>query len=76
MPVDAYIPTNHPEFHDGGLYFAMSGTSQSAAVVSGIVALMLQVDPTLTPDEVKFRLQASSRPAADETGAMAYSIFQ
>ncbi len=37
---------------------------------------MLQVDPTLTPDEVKFRLQASSRPAADETGAMAYSIFQ
>jgi hypothetical protein len=45
-------------------------------VVSGIVALMLQVDPTLTPDEVKFRLQASSRPAVDETGAMVYSIFQ
>ena len=54
----------------------MSGTSQSAAVVSGIVALMLQVDPTLTPDEVKFRLQASSRPAVDENGAMVYSIFQ
>ena len=76
MSKNASIPTSHPQFHDGGSYFAMSGTSQSAAVVSGVVALMLQVDPTLTPDEVKFRLQASSRPAVDETGAMVFSIFR
>ena len=76
MSKNASIPTSHPQFHDGGSYFAMSGTSQSAAVVSGVVALMLQVDPTLTPDEVKFRLQASSRPAVDETGAVVISIFQ
>ena len=25
---------DHPDFHDGGAYFTMSGTSQAAAVVS------------------------------------------
>ena len=76
MPKYAHIPKTYPQFHDGGSYFAMSGTSQSTAVVSGIVALMLQVDPTLTPDEVKFRLQAASRPAVDDQGALTFSIFQ
>ncbi len=37
-------------------YFSMSGTSQSTAVVTGIVALMLEVAPFLTPDEVKCAL--------------------
>ena len=76
MPQDAYIPQAYPQFHDGGYYFAMSGTSQAAAVVTGIAALMLQVDPALTPDEVKFRLQAASRPAVDDTGALVVSVFQ
>jgi len=43
--------------------FTMSGTSQAAAVTSGVVALLLQGDPSLTPDAVKCRLLASSRPA-------------
>src|SRR3974377_2049968 len=37
-------------------YFVLSGTSMSAGMVSGTVALMLQHDPTLTPDQVKARL--------------------
>ena len=49
MPKRDYIPVTYPQFHDGGVYFAMSGTSQSSAVISGIVALMLQVEPELTP---------------------------
>ena len=77
MDKQAYIPTRYPEFHDGGSYFAMSGTSQAAAVVSGIVALMIQTDPFLTPDEVKYRLMAASHPAVDKsTGALVYSVFQ
>ena len=54
----------------------MSGTSQSAAVVSGIVALLLQADPTLTLDTVKCRLVATANPAVNDGGEPAYSIFQ
>src|SRR5258706_10631666 len=56
--------------------FTMSGTSQAAAVTSGVVALMLQADPTLTPDTVKGRLLASPRPAVNAAGKLAYSVFQ
>jgi serine protease AprX len=45
-------------------YLALSGTSMSAPVVSGTVALMLQANPTLTPNLVKAILQytAERRP--------------
>jgi serine protease AprX len=35
------------------LYGRGSGTSQAAAHVTGVIALMLQENPTLTPDEVR-----------------------
>jgi serine protease AprX len=57
-------------------HFMMSGTSQSTAVVSGVVALMLQQDPTLTPDDVKCRLMVAAVPAQDASGAPLYSVFQ
>ena len=54
MSMDSQLASEHPEFHDGGLYFEMSGTSQATAVVSGVVAQLLTDDPTLTPDQVKY----------------------
>ena len=76
MAFDTQIAAEHPEFHDGGRYFQMSGTSQAAGVVSGVVALMLTKDPSLTPDEVKCRLMDSARTATNESGELAYSVFQ
>ena len=76
MAFDTQIVQEHPEFHDGGRYFQMSGTSQAAGVVSGVVALMLTQDPTLTPDEVKCRLMDSAHTAFDSNGDLAYSVFQ
>jgi len=42
-------------------YFRMSGTSMASAVVAGAAALLLQDEPTLTPDQVKYRLMATSK---------------
>ncbi|MCJ7700298.1 MAG: S8 family serine peptidase [Anaerolineales bacterium] len=50
----------YPErFIDGG-YFRISGTSMSTPMVSGAVALLLQSEPNLTPDQVKYRLLATA----------------
>ncbi len=70
------LPSEHPEWKYDDEYFYMSGTSQAAAVASGVVALMLQADPSLAADDVKCRLMASARPAVAADGTLAYSVFQ
>jgi serine protease AprX len=50
----------HPEARVGNDYFKGSGTSFSAAIASGVVALMLAKAPALTPDQVKERLLTSA----------------
>jgi serine protease AprX len=59
-------------------YFTLSGTSTAAPVVSGIVALMLDADPSLTPDDVKLRLMQTAHqlPALDplQEGAGAVDV--
>ena len=41
-------------------YFILSGTSMAAPAVSGAVGLLLEAQPTLTPDQVKSRLMKTA----------------
>ena len=75
MPGNSQLAAHHPHLYDYGEYFTMSGTSQSAAVVSGIVALMLDADPSLTPDDVKCRLMDTARATLDTNGDLAAPVY-
>jgi serine protease AprX len=56
------IDSLNPQAKIGNANFVGSGTSFSAAIVSGEVALLLQEYPNLTPDQVKAALLFSAQP--------------
>ncbi len=58
---DGYLSTDPT---DGLGYVRISGTSFAAPQVSGAAALLLQENPALDPDQVKWLLTQSERPVA------------
>ncbi len=60
--VGGYRPTAHQP------YLSLSGTSMAAPVVAGSVALMLEANPTLTPNLVKAILQYTAQVYPDYNG--------
>ena len=57
---NSFIDVNHPEGYLDDRFFRGSGTSESAAIVSGAAALVLQKYPDATPDQVKQLLMDSA----------------
>ena len=72
----AYLVQHHPDYSETISLFRMNGTSVATAVTSGVVALMLEAHPDLSPDQVKYRLMATARTAVSENDEPAYSILQ
>lgn len=60
--LDTMLPDHVVTARNGSTYFRLTGTSMSTAVVSGAVALLLQHQPALTPDQVKKILVSTTQP--------------
>jgi subtilisin family serine protease len=59
----AYIPRHHPTAG----YITIQGTSMATPFVAGVIALMLQRAPELTPEEIQQRLRITAQ-RDDDTG--------
>ncbi len=59
------------KLEEGELYTQMSGTSMSAPYVTGSIALLLSLQPGLSPQEVRSRLLNST----DDLGAIGFDQF-
>jgi len=68
IPQSAYMKGHADPNHVSKDYFRLSGTSMASPVVAGAAALLLQADPTLTPDTIKARLMLSADKWTDPSG--------
>ena len=68
LPWNAYLTDPAGKKKPSERYFVLSGTSMAAPVVAGAAALLLQKDPSLTPDTVKARLMISATKWLGPTG--------
>lgn len=68
---DSTIDVFNPGARVGDAYFRGTGTSQAAAIVTGVVARMVEANPALSPDEIKGALVATAEgvPAGPGAGA-------
>ena len=77
MKSNDYLAKQYPESQIAKDYYSIAGTSQAAAVVSGIAALTIAQNPALTPDQVKHRIMYSSAIWVDpDTTEALYSMWQ
>jgi minor extracellular serine protease Vpr len=67
-PGGSILSSTLPEFSGGSPFAVFDGTSMSAPHVSGSAALLLQLHPGWSPEQVKSALMSTAGPAWADTG--------
>ncbi|TMH92148.1 MAG: hypothetical protein E6H47_03755 [Betaproteobacteria bacterium] len=66
--LDTLFPERIVVAQNGSTYFRLTGTSMATAVVSGAAALLLERQPSLTPDQVKAILVGTTQRYGQDSG--------
>jgi serine protease AprX len=66
--LDRLLPDRVVTASNGSTYFRLTGTSMATAVVSGAVALLLEQQPGLKPNQVKAILTGTARQFGQTSG--------
>lgn len=67
-------PHYSPRVHPSGRYITIQGTSMATPFVAGVIALMLEAEPNLGPEEIQQRLRITAR-RDDQTGRVWNPLF-
>ncbi len=67
MPADSHLGQLYVDRQVAEDYYQMAGTSTSAPVVTAICAMVLEANPALSADQVKYRVLTSARLAVQDS---------
>jgi len=62
----SFVDKTSAPFRVGEHYFTLSGTSMAAPIVAGMCAQLLQLNPELTPQQIKDRLRGNAVSLGDD----------
>jgi serine protease AprX len=57
---NTYLARTYPQNVVNGTYFQLSGTSMAVPVVSAAAAMLIEQNPSITPDQIKARLMKTA----------------
>jgi serine protease AprX len=72
----SYLATHYPSYLVDSSYFTMSGTSMASPVGAGVVALLLEQNPSLSPGQVKYVLTHTGNSAIGDNHAKELDAYQ